>query len=54
MFWAEKSEKIVHLINKLFSGLMSRVFANGPVDQGSIPGRVIPKTKNNATWYHLA
>ena len=26
-------------------GLMSRVFANGPRDQGSIPGRVIPKTQ---------
>ena len=25
-------------------GLMSRVFANGPGDQGSIPGRVIQKT----------
>ena len=24
---------------------MSRVFANGPGDQGSIPGRVIPKTQ---------
>ena len=24
---------------------MSRVFANGPRDRGSIPGRVIPKTK---------
>ena len=24
---------------------MSRVFANGLVDWGSIPGRVIPKTK---------
>ena len=24
---------------------MSRVFANGPVEQGSIPGRVIPKTQ---------
>ena len=24
---------------------MSRVFANGPVDRGSIPGRVIPKTE---------
>ena len=23
---------------------MGRVFANGPGDQGSIPGRVIPKT----------
>ena len=27
---------------------MSRVFANGPEDQGSIPGRVIPKTQK---WY---
>ena len=25
-------------------GLVSRVFANGPGDQGSIPGRVLPKT----------
>ena len=25
---------------------MSRVFANGPGDQGSIPGRAIPKTQN--------
>ena len=25
-------------------GLVSRVFANGPVDLGSIPGQVIPKT----------
>ena len=25
--------------------LMSRVFANGPGDQGSIPGRIIPKTQ---------
>ena len=24
---------------------MSRVSANGPVDRGSIPGHVIPKTK---------
>ena len=26
-------------------GLMSRVFPNGPGDQGSIPGQVIPKTQ---------
>ena len=26
-------------------GLMSRVFVNGPGGQGSIPGRVIPKTQ---------
>ena len=25
--------------------LMGRVFANGPGDRGSIPGRVIPKTQ---------
>ena len=27
------------------AGMMVRVFANGPGDLGSIPGRVIPKTK---------
>ena len=26
-------------------GLMSRMFTNGMVEQGSIPGRVIPKTQ---------
>ena len=26
-------------------GIMVRVFANGPGDWGSIPGRVIPKTQ---------
>ena len=25
--------------------LMGRVFANGPADQVSVPGRVIPKTQ---------
>ena len=29
-------------------GIMVRVFANDPGDLGSIPGRVIPKTKK---WY---
>ena len=29
---------------RFFIGLMSRVFANGLVDRGSIPGRVILKT----------
>ena len=29
---------------------MSRVFVNGPGDQGSIPGRVIPKTQK---WYFM-
>ena len=27
------------------TGLMSKVFANCPVDRGSIPGRIIPKTQ---------
>ena len=27
-----------------YIGLESRVFANGPGDRGSFPGRVIPKT----------
>ena len=34
----------IHNIYKLL-GLMSRMFVNGPGDQGSIPGRVIPKTQ---------
>ena len=32
---------------------MGRVFANGPGDRGSIPGRVIPKTQKmvlDVTW----
>ena len=29
----------------LIFGMMVRVFANGPGDLGSIPGRVIPKTQ---------
>ena len=28
------------------SNIMVRVFTNGPGDQGLIPGRVIPKTKD--------
>ena len=32
---------------------MSRVFANGPGDWGSIPGRVIPKTQKNGTYAAL-
>ena len=30
-------------------GPIGRVFANGPGNQGLIPGRVIPKTKKNGT-----
>ena len=29
----------------MFIGLMSRVFANGPGDRGSILGRIIPKSQ---------
>ena len=36
---------LFRIIEFIYIGLMSRVFANGPGDQGSIPGRVIPKTK---------
>ena len=32
--------------NELDIGIMVRLFANGPGDRGSIPGRVIPKTQN--------
>ena len=38
--WAVNSTKIPHYES---IGLMSRVFANGPEDRSSIPGRVIPK-----------
>ena len=30
-------------------GLVGRVFANGPGDLGSIPGRIIPKIQKNGT-----
>ena len=34
---------LFYLYNRLI-GLVNRVFANGPVDLGLIPGCVIPKT----------
>ena len=34
---------IIYFLSNQAIGLMSRVFANGPEDQGSIPGRVILK-----------
>ena len=42
-----KSKNLLTLYSYLYwaIGLMSRVFANGPGDQGSIPGRVISKTQ---------
>ena len=38
--------KIIYIFPKVSQliGLVDRVFANGPGDLGSIPGRVIPKT----------
>ena len=39
-----------YISNRLI-GQVGSVFANGPGDQGSIPGRVIPKTLKNGTWY---
>ena len=33
-----------HDLKPCWTGLMCRVFANGPGDLGSIPGRIIPKT----------
>ena len=42
------------LIRPMTIGLMSRVFANGLGDRGSIPSWVIPKTQKNGTWCHLA
>ena len=44
-FWLGKNVvKKICYISYLF-GLMSRVFANGPGDQRSFPGWVIPKTQ---------
>ena len=37
--------KVANLTFKPDIGMMVRVFANGPGDLGSIPGRVIPKTQ---------
>ena len=39
----------VCVITYLLIGPVGRVFANGPGDRGSIPGRVIPKTLKK--WY---
>ena len=42
-FWKNFKRKIYCSSYRLI-GLVGRVFANGPGDLGSIPGRVIPKT----------
>ena len=36
---------LLTIMLKLDIGIMVRVFANGPRDLGSIPGRVLPKIK---------
>ena len=41
----QKRELIIWYITERAIGRMSRVFANGPRDRGSIPGWVIPKTQ---------
>ena len=38
----------VYIYMCMYVDLMNRVFANGPGDQVSIPGRVIPKTQKMA------
>ena len=47
---APRSTKLLKALNENYKylgifGLAVRVFANGPGDLGSIPGRVIPKTQ---------
>ena len=45
MIWKQFYDiKYSYQIQIIYIGQVSRVFANGPGDQGSIPGRVIPKT----------
>ena len=43
-----KSYIFIYIVIYRAIGIMSRVFANGPGDRGSILGRVIPKTQK---WY---
>ena len=38
------SKTSIQLVYYRLIGLVGRVFANGPGDLGSIPGRVMPKT----------
>ena len=46
IFCATVSEEVsFYTCCKIFDGLAVKVFANGPGDLGSIPGRVIPKTQ---------
>ena len=47
LVWLQKHAQIVAFVNIdicMHVGLVVRVFANGPGDQGSIPGHIIPKT----------
>ena len=50
LFSIKYSNLILNIYAQLYGlnraiGLMSRVFASGPGDRSSIPGRVIPKTQ---------
>ena len=38
-------DMMMMMISGILIGLVGRVFASCPGDQGSIPGRVIPKTQ---------
>ena len=55
----KKKRKTKVKIQCLKFGPLGRMFANGPGDQGSIPGRVIPKTqkkkkKKKKKWYLIS
>ena len=43
----------IHVCVYIYIGLMSRAFANGPEDRGSIPGRLIPKTQKMVLYANL-
>ena len=47
------SHMVIYIWYNLLLGLVGRVFANGPRDRGSIPGRVIPKTLKMALDTYL-
>ena len=48
--WTQVTQAISKHSNHHLIGLVGRGFTNGPRDQGSIPGHIIPKIKKNGTW----
>ena len=42
--YVDKYDLYMYIVYNQLIGLVGRVFANGPGDLGSVPGRVIPKT----------